>query len=138
MGSQGGDRAADINIPQGPATAFPPSAAAVPPSSFLALSRPMECWHFDLACPPDSSSTRTLDVEVQAEGSWNAVAYWGEVRLYEELVMSTGEAEGSRNAVAYWAEVRLYEELVLSTGEAEGSRNAVAYWGEVRLYEELR
>ena len=99
LGSQGGDRAADINIPQGPATAFPPSAAAVPPSSFLALSRPMECWHFDLACPPDSSSTRTLDVEVQAEGSWNAVAYWGEVRLYEELVMSTGEAEGSRNTV---------------------------------------
>lgn len=56
---------------------------------FRPLSAPVEAWHFDMACPPEDSGRRTLDVEFAAGGVCNSVVFWFELQLCDGVVISS-------------------------------------------------
>ena len=62
------------------------------------LSEPVEAWHFDMACPPQDSGRRTLDVTFTADGICNAVVFWYELRLCEGVTLSSAPRQAGRPA----------------------------------------
>ena len=60
------------------------------------LSEPVEAWYFDMACPPQDSGRRTLDIAFTADGICNAVVFWYELHLAEGI---TSPLHPSRPAV---------------------------------------
>ena len=56
---------------------------------YTVLSHAMEAWHFDLRCPPESSSHKTVDLEFHSDGRMNAVLFWFELDLFNGITFST-------------------------------------------------
>ena len=69
----------------------PTYSAGVPidPDSYRALSKPKEIWHFDLGNPPEASDQKFVDFEFTKDGTFNAVLFWYELHLIEDVKIST-------------------------------------------------
>ena len=65
------------------------SGVPVNPDSYRALSKPKEIWHFDLGNPPEASDQKFVDFEFTKDGTFNAVLFWFELNLIEDVKIST-------------------------------------------------
>ena len=65
------------------------SGVPVDPDSYRALSKPKEIWHFDLGNPPEASDQKFVDFEFTTDGTFNAVLFWYELHLIEDVKIST-------------------------------------------------
>ena len=65
------------------------SGVPVNPDSYRALSKPKEIWHFDLGNPPEASDQKFVDFEFIKDGTFNAVLFWFELHLIEDVKIST-------------------------------------------------
>jgi hypothetical protein len=71
---------------------LPAYAAGVPlaESMYVPLSEPVEAWHFSMLNPPLESESKTLDLAFTRDGRFNAVVFWYELRLIDDIVINTG------------------------------------------------
>ena len=65
------------------------SGVPVDPDSYRALSKPKEIWHFDLGNLPEASDQKFVDFEFTKDGTFNAVLFWYELHLIEDVKIST-------------------------------------------------
>ena len=65
------------------------SGIEVDKNAFVELSKPMEIWHFDLLNPPEQSETKFVDLEFTREGCFNAVLFWFDLNLIDDVKIST-------------------------------------------------
>ena len=101
---------------------MPAFASGVPVDGecFVPLSAPMEVWQFDMLSPPEEAGRTSLDVEFERDGVFNAVRFWYDLHLYDDVHICTGpEAVSSglktlRPAIQFLpGQMRVEEGLVL-------------------------
>ncbi|GLC34375.1 hypothetical protein PLESTM_000188400 [Pleodorina starrii] len=66
--------------------------------AYLPLSQPKVAWHFDVLDCPDSTEARTLDLELEVAGRFNAVVWWYDIRLYGDIRLVTHQPLAPRSA----------------------------------------
>lgn len=57
--------------------------------AYVALSEPVQVFQFDFLIPPDSSERRTFDLAFTKRGKFNAVLFWYDMTLIDEINIST-------------------------------------------------
>lgn len=58
--------------------------------AYVPLSSPFEVWHLDMLNPPEECDQKTIDVQFERSGTWNAVMFWYDLHLAEGIHLSTG------------------------------------------------
>ena len=58
--------------------------------AYVPLSSPFPVWHFDMLNPPEDYDQKTIDVQFERSGTWNAVLFWYDLHLAEGIYLSTG------------------------------------------------
>jgi len=66
------------------------SGAPFDDKSFVPLSAPVEVWQFDMLTPPEEASRDSLDLKFSRSGVFNAVRFWYDLHLYDNIHLSTG------------------------------------------------
>ena len=49
-------------------------------------------WHFDFQNPPEESDVKTVDMAFERDGKFNAVVFWYDLRLVDDVWLSTAPA----------------------------------------------
>lgn len=57
--------------------------------AYVALSEPVQIFQFDFLIPPDSSEQKTFDLSFTRRGKFNAVVFWYEMTLIDDIKIST-------------------------------------------------
>ena len=62
--------------------------------AYVALSEPMQVFKFDMLMPPESSEQQTLDLTFFRRGRFNAVVFWYDLTLIDDITLSTRPNQG--------------------------------------------
>ena len=57
--------------------------------AWVPLAPPVEVWHFDFQNPPEESDVKTVDLAFERDGKFNAVVFWYDLRLIDDVWLST-------------------------------------------------
>ena len=57
--------------------------------AYTALSAPMQVFTFDMLMPPESSEKQILDVTFSKRGKFNAIVFWYDLTLIDDITLST-------------------------------------------------
>ena len=68
------------------------SATPIGPNAWVPLAPPVEVWHFDFQNPPEESDVKTVDMAFERDGKFNAVVFWYDLRLVDDVWLSTAPA----------------------------------------------
>ena len=68
------------------------SATPIGPDAWVPLAPPLEVWHFDFQNPPEESDVKTVDMAFERDGKFNAVVFWYDLRLVDDVWLSTAPA----------------------------------------------
>ena len=68
------------------------SATPIGPDAWVPLAPPVEVWHFDFQNPPEESDVKTVDMAFERDGKFNAVVFWYDLRLVDDVWLSTAPA----------------------------------------------
>ena len=66
------------------------TGTAFSPDAITPLSDVVEAFHFNLNVPPDSSNSVQVDLAFQRDGIFNAVMFWFDAALYDDIVLGSG------------------------------------------------
>jgi len=65
------------------------------PNAYVELSDPVQVFQFDFLMPPDASERKAIDLNFHKRGMFNAVLFWYEMSLIDDIKITTKPSESS-------------------------------------------